>query len=193
MEPTPREARLRAEFATLYPYLKPDVWERATTVALKVMESTLGPGHERSWSRERVLSDEHFEFRSGRMTEPMTGRRVNDELVEGTLRDRVTSMRLILQSIESELQRGKIPMEGLDDFKVAVDDLRLRVWSILAAATTGDPQAALERFRLRRAIELSRTVAHDLESGAMSTGHEELPALRIAVDRLDVAMVAAGA
>jgi len=188
MEPTLRQARLRASFAHLYPHIRPDSWERASTMALRVVEALAGRTDPNFTGRERILPDEHFEFRGGGGPAQVPGRRLGDGAAEGTLRERVTSMRLILQSIEAELQKGKIPTEGLDDFKVAVDDLRLRVWSILAAATTGDPQGALERFRLRRAIELTRSVAHDLETGAMSAVHGELPELRIAVHRLSGAM-----
>lgn len=184
MEPEHREACLRPEFAELYPFLQPNIWDRATTVALKVMEArTQNPGLERP-SGERVLADDHFEFRGGQPSPMFSGKRLQDAVTGGTLRERVSAMRLILQSIEAELQKGKIPPEGLEDFKTAVDDLRLRVWSILAAATTGDVQGALERFRLRRAIELSRTVAHDLESRAMSIEHGEIPELTAAAQRL---------
>jgi hypothetical protein len=76
--------------------------------------------------------------------------------------------------------------------QMAVDDLRLRVWSILAAASTGDVQGALERFRLRRAIELGRSVAHDLETGTMGVQHGELPELHVVVHRLSRVMGALG-
>jgi hypothetical protein len=47
-----REARLRPEFAELYPGLEPGAWEDATILAEQVLS-------------DRVLATEHFEFRGG--------------------------------------------------------------------------------------------------------------------------------
>ena len=58
-----REARLRPEFATHYPYLTPGVWESAAVLADRVIASILGGPEGRFISRERALDPEHFEFR----------------------------------------------------------------------------------------------------------------------------------
>lgn len=192
MEPAPREARLKREYAHLYPYLEPGTWDRASTIAIKTVEAMAQDPEAQQLSGGRILDDQHFDFRGGGEAAFNASRqRLGDAVAGGTFRDRVSAMRLILQSIEAELQKGSVPAEGLEDFKSAVDDLRLRVWSILAAASTGDYQAALERFRLRRAIELTRAVAHDLESGAMSRGHRELSDLESVVRRLSGVIKAA--
>jgi hypothetical protein len=58
-----REARLRPEFADLYPTLTPGQWEPAARVAevvlarLLLLEISEAPLH------DRVLNEEHFEFR----------------------------------------------------------------------------------------------------------------------------------
>jgi hypothetical protein len=58
-----REARLRPQFADLYPSLTPGQWEPAARVAeavlarLLLMELTEAP------VQDRVLNEEHFEFR----------------------------------------------------------------------------------------------------------------------------------
>ena len=60
-----REARLRPEFAELYPSLKPGAWEDATLLAEQVLSEHLvrpSPGYMLS---DRVLATEHFEFRGG--------------------------------------------------------------------------------------------------------------------------------
>jgi soluble cytochrome b562 len=90
----------------------------------------------------------------------------------------VTSIRATLQAIESQLDRGRIPAEALDDFKAAVDDIRLRVWNIMAASKSHDYPVALERFRIRRAIDVSRSVAQELRSGDIQPDHPELNDLR---------------
>lgn len=58
-----REARLRPEFADLYPSLTPGQWEPAARVAeavlarLLLMEITEAP------IQDRTLNEDHFEFR----------------------------------------------------------------------------------------------------------------------------------
>lgn len=59
----PREARLRPEFAHLYPYLTPGVWELASVLVDRVVAAVLGRPDGKFISRERALDPEHFEFR----------------------------------------------------------------------------------------------------------------------------------
>jgi hypothetical protein len=58
-----REARLRPEFAELYPGLEPGVWLPATTVGQKLLLWHLATAA--APRGERLLADEHFEFRGG--------------------------------------------------------------------------------------------------------------------------------
>jgi hypothetical protein len=60
-----REARLRPEWASLYPGLEPDVWMVAAQLVPLVLRHRL---HGQStWEfTQRILVDEHFEFRGGR-------------------------------------------------------------------------------------------------------------------------------
>jgi hypothetical protein len=60
-----REARLRPEFAALYPGVEPGVWQDAPALAEQMLTEHLlrtSPGYMLS---ERVLAKEHFEFRGG--------------------------------------------------------------------------------------------------------------------------------
>ena len=57
-----REARLRSEFAHLYPPLEPDHWELAGAVAGRQLAWLLQAERGRT-SVDRVLTKEHFEFR----------------------------------------------------------------------------------------------------------------------------------
>jgi hypothetical protein len=60
-----REARLRPEFATVYPGLEPGTWENAAMLAEQVLSEHVlrpSPGYMLS---DRVLAKEHFEFRGG--------------------------------------------------------------------------------------------------------------------------------
>ena len=71
-----REARLRPEYAHLYPMLVPDAWEPATDTAAKVAASRLVQLAETYVLHDRVLADAHFEFRGGsprRQLDPSQG------------------------------------------------------------------------------------------------------------------------
>ena len=73
-----REACLRREFAALYPYLTPGVWESAAVLADRVVANILGRPNARFISRERALDPAHFEFRGSRQR-PTNRRRVRLE------------------------------------------------------------------------------------------------------------------
>jgi hypothetical protein len=73
-----REACLRPEFAALYPYLTPGVWESAAVLADRVVANILGRPNARLISRERALDPAYFEFR-GSHQRPTNRRRVRLE------------------------------------------------------------------------------------------------------------------
>jgi hypothetical protein len=63
MEGTIREARLRPQYASLYPALEPGTWQAATAIGRQLLlwhltAPSLPDG-------ERLMSEEHFEFRGG--------------------------------------------------------------------------------------------------------------------------------
>lgn len=58
-----REARLRQEFADLYPTLIPGQWEPAARVAEAVLARALLLEISEAPLKERVLNEDHFEFR----------------------------------------------------------------------------------------------------------------------------------
>jgi hypothetical protein len=60
-----REARLRPEFAALYPGVEPGAWQGAAEMAEQLLSEHLlrpSPGYMLS---DRVLADDHFDFRGG--------------------------------------------------------------------------------------------------------------------------------
>ena len=63
MQDNIREARLRPEYAELYPALQPGVWLPATTVGQQLLLWHLAKSV--TPRGERLLADEHFEFRGG--------------------------------------------------------------------------------------------------------------------------------
>jgi hypothetical protein len=58
-----REARLRPEFADLYPTLTPEQWEPAARVAEAVLARLLLLEISEAPLQDRILNEEHFEFR----------------------------------------------------------------------------------------------------------------------------------
>ena len=60
-----REARLRPEYAHLYPMLKPGAWDAAAVVADKVAAIRIQQLADAYVLHDRVLPDAHFEFRGG--------------------------------------------------------------------------------------------------------------------------------
>lgn len=105
----------------------------------------------------------------------------------GTARAQINAMRASLQTIEGQLARGDVRGQGLEDLKMGVDDLRLRIWAIMAAATSGE-SGALERFRVRRATDVLGNMRDELMSGAIDPAHAEVAALKAAAQRLLTAL-----
>jgi hypothetical protein len=101
-----------------------------------------------------------------------------------SLADQVSSLNSALQAIEVRFAQGEVPPESLEALKSSVDDFRLRVWGVLTAARADDYRAFHERFRIRRAKEICRSVGSDLLNGKMSGAHGELSDLAQAAGHL---------
>lgn len=108
-----------------------------------------------------------------------------------TLTDQLARLTLSVQEMEQRYTQGEQPEGDLTEIKRALDDLRLRLWGLMQASHAEDPQSFLERFRLRRAIELSGRIAADLRVGTLSPVHKELSDLWITSVELSRAIEAA--
>jgi hypothetical protein len=86
------------------------------------------------------------------------------------------------------LKTGDPVTAGLAEFKSALDDLRLRTWSLLSAVNADDPHAFQERFRTHRGTELCRALTSDLRTGKLSSGQPDLPGLGAAARELSAAV-----
>ena len=64
-KPPVREARLKTEFAHLYPPLEPGRWEAAAAMADRIVAWLLRQPDRGYVAPGRVLRSEHFEFRGG--------------------------------------------------------------------------------------------------------------------------------
>ena len=108
--------------------------------------------------------------------------------MDPALASQVNSIRLTLQAVESQVGNGRIQKRALDDLKSAVDEIRLRIWAIMSAAAEGSDGLALQRFRLRRAIESCESLDQEFEAGTMSARHRECPILLSALGKLNTSL-----
>lgn len=104
--------------------------------------------------------------------------------MDPALASQVNSIRLTLQAVEAQVGSGKIQQGALDDLKSTVDEIRLRIWAIMSAAAEGSDGLALQRFRLRRAIEFCTNLNGEFEKGTMSAGHRECAILQAVLVKL---------
>jgi hypothetical protein len=102
--------------------------------------------------------------------------------------DQVTTLRGMLDAVEGRVRSGNRDTPGLPEFKSALDDLRLRTWSLLAAANDDDPHAFQEKFRTHRGSEMCRALTTDLRTGKLSAGQPDLPELAAAARDLAAAV-----
>src|SRR5215207_7574457 len=104
-------------------------------------------------------------------------------MAETSFADQVATLNSTLRAIEVRLALGRKPVEGLEDFKSALDDMRLRLWALLGAAGD-DYKGFQDRFRIRRATEMCRGLGGDLRAGSVSGRQAELTSLREAAAEL---------
>ena len=98
--------------------------------------------------------------------------------------EQVATISSILHTLEEQVAQGDLAAPGLEDFKIALDDLRLRAWSLLMATNTDDHHEFQERFRIRHGKEMCRALGTDLRTGKLSGRQPELPELGAAAREL---------
>jgi hypothetical protein len=89
----------------------------------------------------------------------------------------VAAIAATLQTLEDQVAKGDLATPGLEAFKSALDELRLRAWGLLMATNADDPQDFQERFRIRRGKDMCRALCGDLQVGKLSGRHPDLPEL----------------
>jgi hypothetical protein len=105
-------------------------------------------------------------------------------MAEPKFAEQMATLNSTLGAIEVRLALGRSPVEGLEDFKGALDDMRLRLWGLLSAAGGADSRGFQEQFRIRRTTDMCRGLGDDLQAGSISGRHRELTALRQAATEL---------
>lgn len=101
--------------------------------------------------------------------------------------EQVATLSGMLDRLQAQVMRGdRAP--GLEEFKGAMDDLRLRTWSLLMAANTDDPHGFQEQFRTHRGTQMCQALSADLRTGRLSPGQPDLPGLGEAARNLVAAV-----
>lgn len=85
----------------------------------------------------------------------------------------IAALRAYVRDLDHSLTEGRIPPEGMEDLKTAVDELRSRVWAIMTAASSPDGPGVMQRFRLRRAMETIVRVTADTRAGRIGRDQRE--------------------
>ena len=105
-----------------------------------------------------------------------------------TWSEQVSILGAMLDALEGRIRSGDRNVSGLPELKSALDDLRLRSWSLLTAMHEEDPHAFQEHFRTLRGTEMSRALTTDLRTGKLSGTQPDLPALGAAARDLAAAV-----
>jgi hypothetical protein len=99
-------------------------------------------------------------------------------MAEPSLGDQMASLSSTLRVIEVRMALGRLSLEELEDFRSILDDMRVRLWSLLCATGRDDYPGFQERFRIRRATELCRRLSSELRGGSVSGRDPDLPRLK---------------
>ena len=97
----------------------------------------------------------------------------------GNLQIAVTAFERQLGALE------EVPTAGLEEVKSALDDLRLRIWTVLMAQQSKDSEEYLGRFRMRRAAEQLHLLAFDVDAGRVRVTEKEAVELIAAIEEIE--------
>jgi hypothetical protein len=104
--------------------------------------------------------------------------------------EQVATLSAMLDTVDDRVAHKDLAAPGLEEFKSALDDLRLRAWGLLMATSSDDPHGFQERFRTHRGTEMCRALSTDLRTGKLSGSQPDLPALGDAARELSAAVKA---
>lgn len=85
-----------------------------------------------------------------------------------------------LADIQERLEKVEVPRDVLEDFKRAVDSMRITLWATLSLTET-ELAEGVAHFRLRRTEEMCRQVGRDIASGQIFKENPDLPRFQAAL------------
>jgi hypothetical protein len=84
------------------------------------------------------------------------------------VRESTAFLQSALRDLQTRLNSRSDSQAGLEDFKSALDTVRTTVLAVLAAADSSDYQQYIRRFRLRRAVQVCRSVLSGFDDGTIT-------------------------
>lgn len=83
-------------------------------------------------------------------------------MTDEPLAQQLTTLRGLLDEVDTRLARAPVAPAGLEDLKRSVDALRTNIWAVMSAGYGARAEERVRRFRLRRAIDTLRGVSDEL-------------------------------
>ena len=112
------------------------------------------------------------------------------ELTE--LQSQIDKLRAVLTVMDTNLELGRIPSEGMHDLQKTIDGLRANVWVLLKAWHRTQEQSFVTRMRVRRARETCDEVLADLSAGTLPAETPGYSVFRATLRELAQALAAEG-
>ena len=101
----------------------------------------------------------------------------------------VDELQRALTEIDSKLAWDDLPMAALEEFKVALDNVRTSLLALISAADASDHKRSLRRLRLHRAAQVCHNVFSSVIDGTIGPATPGITELKATVeetlDRVD--------
>ncbi len=94
------------------------------------------------------------------------------------LNQRVSKLRTALETIEREVAIGAASRDTLEEFKLAIDHIRISVWALLTEQHTGGHETVVARYRIKSVIEICRHLLQDIDTGIFPASEPDLVEFR---------------
>lgn len=107
-----------------------------------------------------------------------------------TITDLLNALQAAIHGLESRSGTDVVSAQQLEKVKLSLDDIRLSLWSHLQRLHTEDVTRFEQRFRVRRASELSQRLKADLDAQLLDAAHPEFADLWIVTTELGQAIQA---
>jgi hypothetical protein len=100
------------------------------------------------------------------------------------LSQRLSLVKHALAEVEAELVEADVCPDGLEDFKSALDHIRLSTWAVLTAVEAKNFQhsVVLARFRIARLMDMCRSIRSDIAGGLLTSSMPEYQSFCTALD-----------
>lgn len=96
----------------------------------------------------------------------------------------LSALNAAIETLPIETGSNQERLDELEAIKHGLDDARLALWARMQGIRTADARAFAERFRIRRAVELSTRLTTDLQLELLDAGHPEFDDLHTAATDL---------